>query len=141
MTLARTRLVVILCGVVVLVAVATGLAVVGGPDAGRRDRRDAARLDALRQIADALACHADAGSAPLSPTVLADVSPACLAGDVAQQLLDPQTATPYRIEFSDPDQARVCADFEAVVSEQRRAGWPPFDPSTGCVTVNLERDR
>jgi hypothetical protein len=136
-SLARTRLVVFLSGLVVLVAVATGFAVVGGPDTGRRDRRDATRLDALREIADALSCHAKAGSEPPSPTVLADISPACLASDAARRLSDPQTGAPYRIEYPTANQATVCADFEAAVSESRSAGWPPFDAATGCVSVSL----
>lgn len=137
MTLARTRLLVILSGLVVLVVVVAGLAVVGGPDTGRRDRRDAARLDALRQIAAALACHAEAGSGPPGPATLADISPACLASDAGRRLSDPQTGAPYRIEYPTPDRARVCADFEAAVPQSHIAGWPPFDASTGCVSVSL----
>lgn len=137
MTLARTRLVVILFGLAVLLAVAAGLAVVGGPDTGRRDRRDDARLNALRQIADALACHADAKSDPPNPAILGDISPACLSGDISVRLSDPQTGAPYRIEYPTPDEARVCADFEAPLSAPRSAGWPPFDAATGCVSVTL----
>jgi hypothetical protein len=140
-TLARTRRVVIVFGLVVLAAVATGLAVVGGPDTGRRDRRDAARLDALREIAAALACHAEAGAAPPAPATLAEVSPACLAGDASRHLADPQTGGSYRIEHPAPDLARVCADFEAAVPESRIGGWPPFDAAIGCVSVTLRRDR
>jgi hypothetical protein len=136
-TLASTRLLVILSGLVVLVALAAGLAVVGGPDAGRRDRRDVARLDALRQIADALACHANSGFDPPSPAILADVSPACLASDTGRHLSDPQTGAPYRIQYPTPDQARVCADFEATIPGSRIAGWPPYDAATGCVSVSL----
>jgi len=140
-TLVRTRRVVILSGLVVLAAVVIGLAVVGGPDTGRRDRRDAARLDALRQIAGALACHAASGSEPAAPITLAEVSPACLDSTTARRLLDPQTGNPYRIDYPAPDRARVCADFEATMSEARIAGWPPFDASTGCVSINTGRDR
>lgn len=141
MSLARTRLVVIAFGLVVLVAVVTGLAVVGGPDTGRRDRRDAARLDALRQIADALVCHADAGADPPGPAVLTEVSPACMAREAGRRLADPRTGAPYRIEHPAPDQARVCADFEGAIPESRRAGSPAFDAATGCVSVNLRHDR
>lgn len=137
MTLARTRLVVILFGLAVLLAVAAGLAVVGGPDTGRRDRRDDARLDALRQIADALACHADARADPANPAILPDISPACLSADVSLRLSDPQTGAPYRIEYPTPDEARVCAGFEAPLSASRSTGWPPFDAATGCVSVTL----
>jgi hypothetical protein len=120
MTLARTRLVVIAFGLVVLAAVAAGLAVVGGPDTGRRDRRDVARLDALRQIADALACHADAGAEPARPAALAEITPACLAPDAAPRLADPRSQAPYRIEHPAGDRATVCADFEAAIPEYSR---------------------
>jgi hypothetical protein len=124
-------------GLVVLAAVALGLSVVGGPEAGRRDRRDASRLAVIRQIADALSCHAQAKAEPAAPAKLAEISPTCLAGDLSG-LADPSTGAAYRIERPEPDLARVCADFErAEAANARDGGWPTFDPTTGCVSVSL----
>ena len=139
MTLARTRLVVAVFGIAVLVAIVAGLAVVGGPGTGRRDRRDAARTESLRQIADALVCHADAGADPAQPATLAEISPACLAPDTARRLVDPATGAAFPVTYPAPDHATVCADFEAPVPDTRAAGWLPFDAETGCVSVSLTR--
>jgi hypothetical protein len=139
MTLARARLLVAVFGAVVLAAVVAGLAVVGGPDTGRRDRRDAARLDGLRRVAEALACHAEAGAEPARPATLAEITPACLAPDAAPELTDPRTRAPYRIEHPAADRATVCAEFEGALPDARTAGWPPFDDEAGCVSVNLAR--
>jgi hypothetical protein len=139
MTLARARLLVAVFGAVVLAAVVAGLAVVGGPDTGRRDRRDAARLDGLRRVAEALACHAEAAAEPPRPATVAEITPACLAPEAATELTDPRTRAPFRIEHPAAGRATVCAEFEAPVPEARAAGWPPFDAETGCVSVNLAR--
>jgi hypothetical protein len=141
MSLARTRRVVAVFGAVVLAAVVAGLVAVGGPDAGRRDRRDAARLDDLRRVGEAVACHAEAGATPPRPVALAEISPACLAPDTVAGLADPRTGRrPYAISYPAPDRATVCADFEAAIPDDRAAGWPPFDRDTGCVSVTLGRD-
>ena len=139
MTLARTRLVVALFGVAVLIAILGGLAVVGGPGTGRRDRRDAARTDSLRQIADALVCHAEAGADPAQPLTLGEISPGCLAPDAARRLVDPGTGAGFPIAYPAADHATICADFEGAAPESRVAGWLPFDAETGCVSVSLTR--
>jgi hypothetical protein len=137
MTLARTRLMVAAVGAVVLAAVVAGLLAVGGPTAGRRDRRDAARLDAIHRIADALACHADAAAEPPRPMSLAELTPSCLAPDEAAGLTDPTSGRPYPISYPEPDRATVCADFEGPPPDGRYAGRAPFDAASGCVSVAL----
>ena len=53
-------------------------------------------------------------------------------------VVDPSTGAAFRIERPDAGAARVCADFERPgPAPARTQGWPPFDPSTGCVTVSL----
>jgi hypothetical protein len=136
MTRAGTRAWVAGTGLVVALAVAAGLAVVGGPEAGRRDRRDETRLADIRRIAEAVACHAEAGAEPPAPADLAAISPACLGGATGG-LVDPATAAAYPIEYPAADLARVCAGFEQPARADRWTGWPPFDPATGCVTVSL----
>ena len=137
MTLARTRLMVAVLGAVVLAAIVAGLLAVGGPDSGRRDRRDAARLGALRQIADALTCHAAAHAEPAEPRSLEAIAPDCLAADAAADLVDPRTRAAFRIGYPAPRRVEICADFEAAVPPSRAGGWPPFDATTGCVTASL----
>jgi hypothetical protein len=137
MTLARTRLVVALFGVAVLVAILAGLAVVGGPGSGRRDRRDAVRTDALRQIADALVCHAEAGAAPARPAALGELTPACLAPDAVAGMVDPQSGRAYRIAYPEPGRATVCADFERPPADRRFGGQGAFDAASGCISVTL----
>jgi hypothetical protein len=137
MTLARTRAVVAVFGAVVLAAVVAGLLAVGGPGAGRRDRRDAARLDAIHRIADALACHAEAGAEPRRPAALAELTPSCLAPDEAAGLTDPRSRRAFPIAYPEPDRATVCADFEGPPPDRRYAGRAPFDAASGCVSVAL----
>lgn len=137
MTLARTRLVVIAFGLVVLLAVVAGLAVVGGPGTGRSDRRDAARIEALREIADALDCHVRAAAVPAQPSAPAEISPACLSPDAGRRLVDPRTGAPYRIAYPAPGQATVCADFEGRVADGPAGGRRPFDAASGCISASL----
>ncbi|PZQ46693.1 MAG: hypothetical protein DI556_19545 [Rhodovulum sulfidophilum] len=135
--LTRARLAVAVTGLVAAGVLALTLAEVGGPDAGRRDRRDLARLSDLREIAQALICHGGGGAAPGQPTELADISPACLAPEAAQRLRDPRTGAPYAITWVDARTARVCGDLEDR-ARAWTAGWPPFDAATGCVTAALK---
>ncbi len=137
MTLARTRLLVAVFGGAVLAAVVAGLLAVGGPNAGRRDRRDSARLDAIHRIADALACHADAAAEPARPATLAELTPSCLAPDAAAGLTDPRSGRAYPIDYPEPDRATVCADFEGPPPDHRFGGRAPFDAASGCVSVAL----
>ena len=135
MSVARARLLVLISGLVVTAAVVLGLAAVGGPEAGRRDRRDDARLADIAQIAGALVCHAEADAAPPAPETVAEISPGCLA---PAALADPATGAAYRIERPAPDRVSVCATFEdAPSAAERGAGWPPFDPESGCVSTVL----
>lgn len=135
MSLARTRLVVAIFGLAVLAAIAAGLAVVGGPGYGRIDRRDAARLDAVRQIADALVCHVREGADPAEPDFPASISPSCLSHENASRLVDPKSGAPYRIDYPGPGRATICADFERGPRDE--TAWPVFDAKTGCATVSL----
>lgn len=141
MSLARTRLIVLLTGILVGLAIVAGMMLVGGPDTGRRDRRDAQRLSDLRIIAEALICHSSGHAEPLRPMALAEITPACLSTDRAGGLRDPGTGAAYRIARPDPLLATVCADFEHAGGRAAEAypGWPPFDPATGCVTATLTR--
>lgn len=133
----RARVSVAVTGLVSAIVLALTFAQVGGPDAGRRDRRDAARLSDMREIAQALICHGGAGATPAAPTSLAGISPGCLSPDDAQRLRDPATGTEYAITWTNARTARVCGVLEDG-TRSWSAGWPPFDAATGCVTAALQ---
>lgn len=130
----RARLAVGLTGVVSAVALGLALALIGGPDAGRRDRRDLTRLSDIRQISEALTCAAADGTS--RPTDLAAIGPDCLSTEAAARLKDPATGTPYEIAWTNARTARVCARFERP-GRSWSGGWPPFDPATGCVAITV----
>jgi hypothetical protein len=135
MTPARAKAMVGGAGAVTAVLVALGLAVVGGPAQGRLEQRDDIRLGHLREIARALACHADTEAAP-EPAGLGAISPACLSPARAALLHDPATGEAYRIGRPGPGLVQACGVFEGAAAE-RYPGAPPFDPATGCVTATL----
>jgi hypothetical protein len=139
MSLARTRRMVTAFGAVVLAAIVAGLVAVGGPDTARSDRRDAARLEDLRRLGEALTCHAEAGAAPPRPLSPAEISPACLAADAVAALVDPRSGRPYAISYPEPDRATICADFEGALPDSPAFGLPALDRGTGCISVNLAR--
>jgi hypothetical protein len=125
-------------GIAGAVAVALGLSHVGGPGAGRLEQRDAARLDHIREIARAVVCHAGARAAPLAPTELAEITPACLSAARAGVLRDPAGGAAYRVAWPEAGLVQVCADFESAGRAIEGAqGWPPFDPATGCVSASM----
>lgn len=104
-----------------------GLSVAGGPEANRRERRDQARIAALHEIAEAVACTAAAPGSFAAPASAADIPPACLAPDRARALADPLTGAAHAITYPAPGTVRVCASLEA----------PAADAESGCVTAPL----
>lgn len=131
----RARLAVALTGAICAVVLVLSLALIGGPNAGRRDRRDLTRLSDIRVIAQALVCAGGAEQGA-RPKALAEIGADCLSPDVARRLTDPVTGAPYEITWINPRAARVCAQFEAA-GRSWSGGWPPFDAATGCVTASL----
>ena len=135
----RARLAVALTGLVTAVVLALSLALIGGPNAGRRDRRDLTRLSDIREIAQALTCAAGGeGEAAARPAELAAIGPDCLSPEAAARLRDPVTGAAYAITWTSARTARVCAAFETP-ARSWSGGWPPFDPATGCVTASMAR--
>lgn len=120
-----------------LALVALGLAVVGGPGAGRAERRDGLRLGDLQAIQGALACARMAGVE--APADLAGLEAAEGAGCPAPtRTADPFTGEPYGYERLSPDRVRLCAAFERA----DLVAWPgygtdAFDPATGCLAATL----
>jgi hypothetical protein len=132
----RARIAVGVTGVVCAIVLGLTFAEVGGPDTGRRDRRDTARLTDMREIAQALICHGAGDATTSRPVELAAISPACLSPDAAARLRDPATGAPYTITWVNARTARVCGELEDR-ARAFTAGWPPFDAATGCVTAAL----
>lgn len=114
-------------------ALLAGLWAAGGPMQGRAELRDRARLDDLWRLSDQLRCLAEeAGAVPEAVTA----SPAC---PLVQRRADPYTGAPYAFERISDVAFRVCGGFEtdgAALMPWRTGG---FDPSTGCLTVQLDR--
>ena len=137
-----SRAIAALMALVTLAAIAAGLALVGGPGEARRQRQDAARLEALSRVATALSCPApDAGTAPDAlPEALTTNALAAYCGGrhlAADALRDPVTGAPIRYERRGERDFALCTAFHnpAAIVEVRLApfgAW--FDPATGCLS-------
>lgn len=127
-------------GIATVAAITAGLWLVGSPEQERRNGRDAVRLSNLREASRALVCQARFGSETYRPVTLAQISPDCLSPARSEALVDPLTEEPYRIDQAGENLLRVCATFENLDERNQAtfAGFPPFDPGTGCVTTRLE---
>lgn len=126
----------ILIGAIVAVLVILGIVIVGGPETGRIEMRDHERIENLADLADYVACLADAGGKTL-PEALSR-SAACPPDT---RFDDPFTGQPYRYERVTDTSFRLCAEFEAPgVLADKRVGSGIFEPSTGCVLTNYFRD-
>lgn len=101
---------------------------IGGPEAGRAERRDDVRRQDLYALSAAMSCTLrQSGGTP--PETLAP-APSCAA---EPRLADPFTGTPYRYEPLGPDSFRLCADFEALDPERAAPVGHGID-SEGCLT-------
>jgi hypothetical protein len=125
----------ILIALIVVVAVIVGLVVVGGPTAGRMEKRDEARITDLRELASFVECVADSNQNTL-PEKLGQIE-SC-SRDV--RLSDPFTDVPYRYEPISPTAFRVCAELErpGAATQTSWHNWE-FEPSTGCLTASYLR--
>lgn len=136
MTRARARLFVAAVGALCLAVAGLSLLSIGGPEASRAARRDALRLDALREIGRAIRCERRASGRV--PTDLAEISEACLAPARAAELVDPMTGAAYAIDLPGPAAARVCARFETPGRMRfHDASDARFDRESGCVALAL----
>ena len=126
--LTRLGLAILVIGLVTL-----GLLSVGGPGAGRMERRDRARLDDLHALSAQVTCAAEATTGALPEVFQTD--PPC-AGDI--RLNDPFTGAPYRYERLSASTFRLCADFEA--PERLRIFLSEtLDPANGCLQVKFHK--
>ncbi|MHA6344764.1 hypothetical protein [Roseivivax sp. CAU 1761] len=104
-----------------------GLVTVGGPGAGRAERRDDLRLGDLERLSAAIACTARAEGA--LPRGL-DLTPGCGRG---VRLADPYSGAPYRYAPEPGGGYRLCAPFRRPERLAPRTG-AALDPATGCVS-------
>lgn len=107
--------------------VALGLLAVGGPGAGRMEKRDDARLSDLQEISQYVRCVADAQGKVL-PEAL-DPMTTCQR-DLRRT--DPFTDAPYRYERVSDTSYRLCAGFEGAERMSRNIA-ARLDPETGCL--------
>jgi len=125
----------ILIALLVIATVAVGLFVVGGPGAGRMEKRDETRIADLRQLGTFVHCAAD-----LNQNTLPEVLTQNAECNKDIRLADPFTNTPYKYEKVSPTTFRLCAELERPeASAQTLFHNTEFEPSTGCLTVSYLR--
>jgi hypothetical protein len=119
-------------GLLVVLLIALGVRITGGPETGRMEERDRTRLSDLRDVATKVRAYANAGSGALPETLKAmDGTP----GDL--RLVDPFTGAPYTYERLSDRAFRVCADFE-LPDRIRRPQVTDFDGGSGCLTYTYQ---
>lgn len=114
--------------VLVALVIVVGLITVGGPGAGREERRDRARMSDLRDLSRHTICIAQVQGGNLPEALVEDAS--CTA---EKRLNDPFTDAPYIYTRVSDIAYRLCADFEA---PERLTGNSKLDRETGCVQFN-----
>ena len=113
-------------GLLAAVLVGAGLMAVGGPEQGRAERRDDARLGALRAYAECLS-H--------MPIEELSTAPADICADKVALLL-PEGDT-LRFEAVGSTKVRVCTRFEYPKRLPVNGYTGEFDLETGCLTRDL----
>jgi len=121
----------ILIALLVIATVAVGLIVVGGPEAGRMEKRDESRIADLRKLGTFVQCVAD-----LNQNTLPEVLGQNTECNKDIRLADPFTDTPYQYEKVSQTTYRLCAEMEV---PDRTYYIARFEPSTGCLTLSYPR--
>lgn len=118
-------------GIAILAAAAigAGLALSGGPERGRKERRDDARLQDLGQMSQTINCLA--GDSARLPAEIATTG-GC-PGPI--RTVDPFTDQPYRVEPVGEGKYRLCAGFE--LPAEAAQSWPARDGD--CLVYDLPR--
>lgn len=115
----------------VVLAVAAGLFINGGPGRARKEGRDDDRLRDLQNISFNIRCQAEAsGRVPDAPQTT-DLCPMPLV------LQNPETAEAYTYIRVDDRNWRLCAAFE-LPDRIRLGGGAQFDARHGCLLGRLE---
>lgn len=145
---------------VIVIAVLAGFAVTGSPSEARKQREDAARLDAVADTALALACYRQSeGAIPEDLSeVEAGLSKAASGASghsrcsAIRYRLDPVSGEPFRLKRSDGEVTQICADFATVSMEDAEVSYvrdnsvvpdirkPRTSPGEHCYELNLAAD-
>lgn len=117
--------------VALVVLAAVAIYTIGGPMTARQDREDAARVQDLIWLKDAVNCHARQHSGEL-PLRLEDIAD---CGNL--QIEDRITGQRYRYTPHDDRSFELCADFHDLsrLKDARRTTYLSrwINPATGCL--------
>lgn len=127
--------------VIVLVAIAGGLFVIGGPGDARLERLDRERTDDLRRIEQAIAeAWRRADALPASLDTLRSINRV-----MPDDLIDPTTSEPYEYRVLSDSTYELCATFDRPSDEATIAyewtGVGDHDAGLNCFTIHPMRDR
>lgn len=130
----RSRVAPIILGALILTAIVLGLAVTGGPEAGRLEKQDRVRAEDITRIARSyVPCLAGEADQTLPDSLAEDET--CSEGLNTIRLIDPFTDLPYHYEKISDNRYRVCASFSrAELVAPDTYGGLEFDAKTGCLT-------
>ncbi|MCI2395537.1 hypothetical protein [Aliiroseovarius sediminis] len=123
----RDTIIPALIAALVLVAIAAGLTITGGPISARAERRDLARLDDLRTLKTLITCQHQVNGA-LPDTLFVDTN--CAYSPLGT---DPLTNAPYGYEKLSDTSYRLCASFERPdLIRDHDLGPGTWQPDSGC---------
>lgn len=130
----------------VLLAIAAGLLIVGGPREGRRERLDARRFEEIAFLARMLACPVQRVESPVLPETLTVDALGGYCGGIdvrPDQLVDDATGAAYAYRRLSDTAFEICADFADPrdipgVARGSFQGPGAFDPETGCLRGRIE---
>ena len=110
-----------------LIFIGAGLWIAGGPSSGKAEKRDAVRMEDLRELRDLTFCLAETANGVLPDEV--DMTDACRR-DIS--LADPYSGDAYTFARISARAYKWCAEFE-LPDRIRTYGNESFDTDTGCV--------
>lgn len=118
-------------GVVVLVAVVAGLAVIGSPWQARQRRLDDERLGALQSLSTQMDAYRNThGAIPNTIKALAEDQ----NGPSPSALRDPESGAPYEYRKTGPAAYQLCARFATTTDEDVPLHWR-HGPGRTCFSL------
>lgn len=125
----------VMIGALVLIAIALGLSVAGGPKAGRLEKEDKVRAEDIARLAGKyVPCLAEEAGRHLPERLFED--DVCFNSLTGIRLADPHSGAPYRYERISDTRFRLCASFHrADRVAMHLLGGLDFDADTGCLSA------